>query len=193
MKLSSHLIPRLTLSIALTFNWWSPTPVQASTSTQVSTPESVFGFSIKTLEGRTVALSSFKGKKILIVNTASKCGYTKQYAKLQELSEKYADKLVVIGFPSGNFRDQEFDDQNAILEFCETNYGVRFLLAEKTDVKGDQKHPLFAYLTSAENPDFTGEIAWNFEKFLIDENGKLMRRYRSKVDPLDESIVSYLR
>lgn len=149
----------------------------------------VHDFTITSIDGDQVNLADFKGKKILIVNTASKCGFTKQYAGLQELSEKYADKLVVIGFPSGNFREQELESNALIQEFCEQNYGVTFLLAEKSEVKGADITPLFDYLTQTENPDFTGDINWNFEKFLIDENGYLIHRFRSKVDPMDRDLT----
>lgn len=162
-------------------------------TTLMFTPaKNVYEFSFTSIDGEKVELSQFKGKKLLIVNTASKCGYTKQYAGLQELSEKYGDKVVVIGFPSGNFREQEFEDNAAIAEFCEKNYGVTFLLAEKTEVAGDHKSDLFQYLTTADNPDFTGEIGWNFEKFLIDEEGQLIHRFRSKVEPLDAELTSKL-
>lgn len=168
--------------------------VWATPSSKAETPDpkNVHDFSFRTLSGEVVPLSTFKGKKILIVNTASKCGYTKQYAGLQELSTRYADRLVVIGFPSGNFREQEFDRTEEIQQFCEENYGVTFPLAEKTEVIGEQISPLFSFLTTAPNPDFTGAIDWNFEKFLIDEEGNLIRRFRSKVEPLDESITSRL-
>ena len=154
--------------------------------------KNVHDFSFSSIEGKKIDLSQFKGKKLLLVNTASKCGYTKQYAGLQELSERYGDDLVVIGFPAGNFREQEFDDNAAIAEFCEKNYGVTFLLAEKSEVAGDQISPLFQFLTTADNPDFTGDIGWNFEKFLIDENGELIHRFRSKVEPLDSELPSKL-
>lgn len=153
---------------------------------------SVHDFTIKTIDGKQVDLADFKGKKLLLVNTASKCGFTKQYKDLQTLHEKYGEDLVIIGFPSDNFGGQEYGENEAIHAFCEENYGVTFLLSEKVDVKGDQATPLFQYLTSAENPDFTGDINWNFEKFLVDGNGKLIHRYRSKVNPLDESVLSQL-
>lgn len=152
----------------------------------------VHDFSFTSIEGNQINLADFKGKKILIVNTASKCGFTKQYAGLQELSEKYADKLVVIGFPSGNFREQELGSNALIQEFCEQNYGVTFLLSEKSEVKGKEITPLFDYLIHAENGDFTGDINWNFEKFLIDENGELIHRFRSKVDPMDRDLTGKL-
>lgn len=152
----------------------------------------VHDFDITSIEGEKIDLSRYAGKKILIVNTASKCGFTKQYAELQELATKYADKVVVIGFPAGNFREQEFDANDEIQAFCEKNYGVTFLLSEKVSVKGDDISDLFAYLTTADNESFTGDINWNFEKFLIDEDGKLTHRFRSKVTPLSEEIISKL-
>ncbi len=154
---------------------------------------SIFDYTgIKSIDGTPLDLSKFKGKKILLVNTASKCGYTKQYADLQKLSVLYQDNLVVVGFPANNFNGQEPGSNAEIAEFCESNYGVTFPLAEKVSVKGTDIHPLFKYLTTASNPDFTGDIKWNFEKFLIDEEGKLIHRFRSAVTPLSEEITRYL-
>ena len=155
-------------------------------------PKSVHDFKITTLDGQEVSLTKFKGKKILIVNTASKCGFTPQYADLEKLSAQYKDKLVVIGFPANNFGEQEPGTNASIQEFCEQNYGVSFLMSEKVSVKGGDINELFQYLTSAENPDFKGEVKWNFEKFLIDENGKLVHRFRSAVKPTSEEITKYL-
>lgn len=158
----------------------------------ISAPNSVYDFKFTSIDGQEVALSNFKGKKILIVNTASKCGYTPQYKELEELSKQYQDKLVVIGFPANNFNSQEPGTNEDIKAFCEANYGVTFLLAEKSSVKGEDINPLFSYLTQQENPDFKGEIKWNFEKFLIDENGKLIHRFRSAVTPMSVEITSKL-
>ncbi|MFC3198993.1 glutathione peroxidase [Parapedobacter deserti] len=152
----------------------------------------VHGFTITSIDGKEIKLSQFKGKKLLIVNTASECGYTKQYSGLQELSEKYADKVVVIGFPANNFGGQEPGSNEDIQGFCEKNFGVTFLLAEKSSVTGDDILPLFAYLTKADNNDFKGEIKWNFEKFLIDEQGNLIHRFRSKVEPMSPELTSKL-
>ncbi|MGV3761782.1 glutathione peroxidase [Parapedobacter sp.] len=154
--------------------------------------ESVYQFTVTSIDGKEVDLSQFEGKKLLLVNTASECGFTKQYAGLQELSEKYGDKVVVIGFPANNFGGQEPGSNTEIKGFCEKNFGVTFLLAEKSSVKGKDISPLFAYLTAADNPDFTGEIKWNFEKFLIDEHGHLIHRFRSKVEPMSDAIVDKL-
>lgn len=153
-------------------------------------PSSVYDFSFKTIDGKEINLSEFKGKKLLIVNTASKCGFTPQYKELEELHKKYGENVVVIGFPSGNFGNQEFLNNEDIAEFCEENYGVSFLISEKTEVKGEKISPLFKYLIEQDNPDFKGDINWNFEKFLIDENGKLVHRYRSKIKPTDQIIIS---
>ncbi|MFB2117908.1 glutathione peroxidase [Parapedobacter sp. 2B3] len=154
--------------------------------------DNVYQFTITSIDGKEISLSEFEGKKLLLVNTASECGFTKQYAGLQELSEKYGDKLVVIGFPANNFGGQEPGSNTEIQGFCEKNFGVTFLLAEKSSVKGEDISPLFAYLTTTENPDFTGEIKWNFEKFLIDEHGNLVHRFRSKTEPMSNAIIGKL-
>ncbi|HCU44679.1 MULTISPECIES: glutathione peroxidase [Sphingobacterium] len=154
---------------------------------------SIYDYTFKSLDGHDVKMSSFKGKKILIVNTASKCGFTKQYKDLQELYKQYGKDLVIIGFPANNFGNQEPGTNDDIQEFCQQNFGVEFLMAEKVEVKGDQIDPLFKYLTSQDNPDFKGEIKWNFEKFLIDEHGKLVHRYRSAVNPLSDEIVNWVK
>lgn len=153
-------------------------------------PENIYQFKMKSIDGTEINLSKFKGKKILFVNTASKCGFTPQYKELEELSKKYKDRLVVIGVPANNFGGQEPGEEEDIKAFCEKNYGVTFLMTEKTSVKGEDINPLFDYLTSTSNPDFTGGIKWNFEKFLIDENGKLIHRFRSAVKPMSADIVS---
>jgi glutathione peroxidase len=155
-------------------------------------PGTVHNFKVKTIDGKTFNLNKYKGKKILIVNTASKCGFTKQYAELQKLSDQYKGKLVVIGFPANNFKGQEPGSNLEIKEFCKKEFGVTFPMMQKVSVKGNDINALFKYLTSAENPDFTGDIAWNFEKFLIDENGKLIHRFRSKVSPLSPELTKCL-
>ena len=153
---------------------------------------SVYEFKLKTIDGQNFSLAQYKGKKVLIVNTASKCGFTPQYAELQKLADQYKDKVVVVGFPANNFANQEPAANVEIKTFCRKNFGVTFPLSSKISVKGNDIDPLFAYLTSAPNPDFTGEIKWNFEKFLIDENGKLIHRYRSNVTPLSPQITKEL-
>jgi len=157
------------------------------------TPEAaVYQYKLKTIDGQDFSLAKYKGKKILVVNTASKCGYTPQYADLQKLADAYKDKVVVVGFPADNFANQEPGTNSEIKTFCQKNFGVTFPLSEKVSVKGDDIAPLFKYLTEAPNPDFTGEIKWNFEKFLLDEHGNLIHRYRSAVKPMDPSITNAL-
>jgi glutathione peroxidase len=155
---------------------------------------SVYDFKVPGLDGKTIDLSKFKGKKLLIVNTASKCGFTPQYSDLEKLYEQYKDKLVIVGFPANNFHQQEPGSNAEISEFCKKNYGVTFPMAEKVDVIGDNTHPLFKYLTEEAKklgvPDPV--IGWNFTKFLIDENGKLIAVFPSKIKPMDEQITRYL-
>ncbi|MFD2585101.1 glutathione peroxidase [Pedobacter vanadiisoli] len=158
----------------------------------VSPPKNVYDFSFKTIDGKEIKLSKFKGKKILIVNTASKCGFTPQYEDLEKLQKEYGKKVVLIGFPSGNFGGQEFSTNAEIKEFCTGKYNVSFLLAEKSSVKGDDISPLFKYLTSQTNTEEQGDIKWNFEKFLINEKGELVHRFRSKTKPTDEAITKNL-
>ena len=155
---------------------------------------SVHDFKVPGLDGNTIDLSAYKGKKLLIVNTASKCGYTPQYSDLEKLYEKYKDKLVIIGFPANNFGQQEPGSNSDIKEFCMKNYGVTFPMAEKVDVVGDNIHPLFKYLTEEAKKLGTADpvIKWNFTKFLVDENGKLIAVFPSKVTPMSDDITKYL-
>jgi glutathione peroxidase len=155
---------------------------------------SIYDFKVSGLNGDEIDFSKFKGKKILIVNTASECGYTPQYADLQKLHEKYKDKLVVIGFPANNFKGQEPGTNEQIKDFCQKNYGVSFPMAQKVSVTGDDIHPLFKYLTEEGKKIGATEpvIRWNFTKFLVDENGKLVKVFPSKVNPLSEEITVYL-
>lgn len=153
------------------------------------TAESVYEFKLTNIDGKETPLSEFKGKVLLIVNTASECGFTPQYEGLQATHEEYSDDgLVVMGFPANNFGGQEPGTDDEIKKFCKVNYGVSFPMFSKISVKGDDQHPLFTYLTSADNPDFTGEIKWNFEKFLINKQGKLIHRFRSDVTPQSDEI-----
>jgi glutathione peroxidase len=155
---------------------------------------SVYDFKVPGLDGNTIDLAKYKGKKILIVNTASKCGFTPQYADLEKLYVKYQDKLVIIGFPANNFHQQEPGTNAEISEFCTKNYGVTFPMAEKVDVVGDSIHPLFKYLTDEAHKLGVADpvIGWNFTKFLVDENGKLIAVFPSKVKPMDDQITQYL-
>ena len=150
----------------------------------MSNTESIYDFPLVSIDGEAFSLEEYRGKVILIVNVASKCGFTKQYEGLQSLYEKHSDDgLVIIGFPANNFAGQEPGSNEDIKQFCTRNFGVTFPLSSKVSVKGDDQAPVFEYLKSVENEDFTGDIKWNFEKFLIDRDGKLQRRFRSSVKP----------
>ena len=154
---------------------------------------SIYDFKIPGLSGGTIDLSQYKGKKIMIVNTASQCGNTPQYADLEKLYETYKDKLVIIGFPANNFGQQEPGTNSEIKEFCTKNYGVTIPMAEKVSVKGDDIAPIFKYLTDeAEKMGFKDPVKWNFTKFLIDENGKLITVIHNKVNPMSEEVTKYL-
>ena len=157
-----------------------------------SVTASIYDFKVPSLEGGSIDFAKYKGKKVLIVNTASKCGFTPQYKELQELSEKYKGKLVVIGFPANNF-NQEAGSNAEISEFCKKNYGVTFQMAEKVSVKGADIHPVFKYLTEeAAKMGIEDPVKWNFTKFLLDEKGKLVGVFPSKVKPSDEAITKFL-
>ena len=154
----------------------------------------IHSFKVKSIEGGTIDFSKFKGKKILIVNTASKCGYTPQYEQLEKVYEQYKDKLVIVGFPANNFGAQEPGSDGEIQEFCKARFGVKFPLASKVSVKGDDTAPIYKWLTTkAENGVLDASISWNFNKFLLDENGKLIAYFPSKVKPDDEEILKYLK
>jgi len=161
-------------------------------SSNIMAQNNIYSFKVNALDGSEIDFSDFKGKKILLVNTASECGFTKQYKQLQELWEMKKDKLVIIGVPANNFGKQEPGSDKEIESFCSKNYGVTFIMASKVSVKGDDQHELFTWLCAQENPDFKGNIQWNFEKFLLNENGKLIHRYRSKVDPVGKEILGEL-
>jgi len=154
---------------------------------------SIYDFKVTGLDGNNLDLSAYKGKKILIVNTASKCGFTPQYADLEALYKQYQGKLTVIGFPANNFGEQEPGSNSEIKEFCQKNYGVSFPMAEKVSVKGKDIHPLFKYLTAeAAKLGHEDPIKWNFTKFLVDEKGKLIAVFDSKVKPTSPEITRYL-
>lgn len=154
--------------------------------------QSVHEFTINTIDGESINLSDFKGKKMLFVNTASQCGFTPQYMELQELHEKHGDELVIIGFPANNFGGQEPGSNDQIKTFCQKNYGVSFMLSEKVSVKGKNIDPMFKWLNAQDNQSFKGDIMWNFEKYLIDESGKLLKRYRSMIKPDSDKIISLI-
>lgn len=156
--------------------------------------KTIYDFKVESLDGNEINFADFKGKKILIVNTASECGFTPQYADLEKLSKDYADNLVVVGFPANNFGGQEPGSNKEIGAFCEKNFGVTFPMAAKVSVKGDDTAPIFKYLIEKElNGVKNTAILWNFTKFLIDENGHLIDCYISTTKPTSDSITKYLK
>jgi len=146
---------------------------------------SIFDFKMKSLNGKEIDFNQYKGKKLLIVNTASKCGLTPQYAGLEKLHEMFKDKVTVLGFPANNFLWQEPGDNKEIAEFCEINYGVQFQMFEKISVKGGDQHPLYHWLQAktGERPD------WNFAKYLISEDGSKVTFFKAATQPMDQKII----
>ena len=153
--------------------------------------QSVHDFAAKSIDGKDVALSDYKGKVLLIVNVASKCGFTGQYEGLQRLYEAHKEQdFVILGFPANNFLGQEPGTDAEIRQFCTLNYGVTFPMFAKISVKGKDMHPLYAYLTSKKtNPEFGGAISWNFNKFLVGRDGKIVARFGSRTKPEDKELV----
>ncbi|MBL0316429.1 MAG: glutathione peroxidase [Flavobacteriales bacterium] len=153
------------------------------------TTSDFYQLSYTDINGKTVPMSDYKGKYVLIVNVASKCGNTPQYAALQQLQEKHKDKLVIIGFPCNQFLGQEPGSEKEIAEFCTKNYGVTFPLASKIDVKGTIQHPIFTWLTSKSlNGVQDDKVEWNFHKFLVGPDGKWLKSYSASMDPMNGEI-----
>lgn len=153
----------------------------------------VYSYKLKDIRGNEIDLSSFKGKKILFVNTASACGLTPQYSQLQELHENFKDKLVVIGLPCNDFGAQEPGSSDGIVQFCETNFKVSFLLTEKVVIKGDSVSPIYQFLTSKSlNGKLDSEVVWNFQKYLVDENGHLIASFHPQTEVMSEEFLSHL-
>lgn len=157
-----------------------------------TSPSPFFDLKFKSLGGSEKSLSDYKGKVMMVVNTASHCGYTKQYAGLQKMYETYKDKgLVVVGFPSTSF-NQEFKDEGEVAKFCKLNFGVTFPMAGIVEVKGKSQSPIFAYLTEKGPKETQGEVEWNFEKFLVNREGQVVGRFRSGVDPTGPEVKAAL-
>jgi len=154
-------------------------------------PGSFYEFKMKSIDGQEVDFATFKGKKVLLVNVASECGFTPQYEDLQKLHELYGSKVIVCGFPANNFGKQEPGTNLEIAQFCSGNYGVTFRMFEKISVKGDDMHPLYVWLTTKEYNGWNEKSpSWNFNKYLVNEEGTLVKHYQSKVKPLSEEIIS---
>ncbi|HOP03724.1 MAG TPA: glutathione peroxidase [Tenuifilaceae bacterium] len=168
--------------------------VVASATMAMGQTKTLHDFTVTTLEGETFPLSQLKGKKVMVVNTASKCGLTPQYETLEKLYKQYGgEKFVIIGFPANNFMKQEPGTNSEIREFCTANYGVTFPMMEKISVKGDDIHPLYKWLTTkSENGVVDAEISWNFQKFLIDEEGNVVDYLKPREKPDSEKVLSWL-
>lgn len=187
-KLVVVLIIAATVSVALIlFSNRSNTAMNTATST---CPQSL-NFNVKSIDGEDVSLCRYEGHPVLIVNTASECGYTPQYKDLEELNLRYHSRgLRILGFPSNDFGGQEPGTDAEIKEFCETRYKVTFDMFSKIPVQGDKKHPLYRYLTSGGgDPNLAGEVQWNFNKYLIGKDGKLVGRFLSPVEPLSDELI----
>jgi len=184
-------IGALLISCASTPDKTNMTTTTSTTSVQTT---SIYDFQVEALEGGVIDFSTFKGKKILIVNTASECGYTPQYEGLEKLYRQYKDRLAVVGFPSNDFGGQEPGSNAEISSFCKKNYGVSFPMAAKVSVKGDAMSPLYRWLCEKErNGVLDATVKWNFNKFLIDENGKLMAYFPSGVTPESSELLEKLK
>lgn len=160
-------------------------------ATSLFAASSIYNFTLPSIDGKPMPLSDFKGKVVLMVNVASQCGYTPQYTGLEALYEKYKDQgFVILGFPANNFGAQEPGTNEEIKTFCSRKYNVTFPMYAKVSVKGDDQTPLYGYLTKEADPTHSGDIKWNFTKFLVDRNGKVVERFESKVTPEDPKVVS---
>lgn len=168
-----------------------PVTPGASTRAEEKGQPSVYAFTVQDIDGNDVPLSRYRGKVVLVVNVASFCGYTKQYAGLESLYQQYREKgLAILAFPANNFGSQEPGTDAEIKDFCTTKFGVTFDMFSKISVKGSDQHPLYAFLTSPEtNPRFSGDVRWNFTKYLLDRAGNIVAKFDSRVDPLAEELT----
>src|SRR3984885_3649172 len=154
-------------------------------------PKSIYDFTLPLLNGKDAPLADYKGKVILVVNVASRCGFTPQYSALESIYEKYKDQgFVILGFPANNFGSQEPGTNAEIKNFCSAKYNVTFPMYAKVSVKGDDQTPLYKYLTESANPTAAGEIKWNFTKFLVDRNGRVVQRFEPETTPDSTQITS---
>lgn len=176
------------LSISLT-----PDFATGLSTNKMMKANSIYDFTLNDIDGKPVDLAKYKGKKLLLVNVASKCGYTPQYAELQELYEAYEGKFIILAFPANNFGGQEPGTSEDIKSFCSENYGITFPIFEKISVKGVDKHPLYRWLSDKDLNGWNNtEPSWNFCKYFIDEEGKLIKFFPSSVKPMDNEIIKLI-
>ncbi len=169
-------------------------PTKAGKTGTAEHPESPLDFVVKSIDGKEVKLSDYRGKVVMIVNVASRCGFTPQYAGLEKLYEAYKEKgFVILGFPANNFGGQEPGSDAEIKTFCSAKYNVTFPMMSKVSVKGDDKAPLYKFLTEAPSAgEFAGDIGWNFNKFVVDKNGNVIARFASPTRPSDEKVTGII-
>ena len=181
----------LAASIAMFFSCNMKKTASRPETVTVQSENSIYDFEKLSIDGEPISLGDFKGKKMLIVNTASECGYTPQYADLQKLHELYGGQVAILGFPANNFGGQEPGSNQEIAKFCEENYGVDFPMFEKISVKGDDMDDLYVWLTDKTQNGWNEDAPnWNFCKYLVDENGELIKFYGSKINPMSEELLA---
>ena len=162
-------------------------------SINIEAQESIYDIKINNIDGDPINLNQFRNKYLLFVNVASKCGFTKQYEGLEQLHQKYKDNLIIIGVPCNQFGGQEPGTENDIKQFCSINYGVSFILTEKIDVKGENQHTLYRWLTNKElNGSINSSIKWNFQKYIVGKNGRLIEYFYSTTQPMSTKIISII-
>ncbi len=160
----------------------------------IEIPDSFYDFKMKSIDGKMISFDQFKGKKVLLVNVASKCGFTPQYEDLQKLHELYGNRVDILGFPANNFGSQEPGSNEEIALFCTENYGVTFQMFEKISVKGDDMDPLYQWLSNEKYNGWNNEVpSWNFCKYLVNEEGKLIAFFPSKVKPLSDELLARIK
>ena len=188
VKLTSVFALAVVLAALCALTLSSRTSVASSSGEKMN---SIYDFSLKDIDHKEVNLSQYRGKVVLVVNVASRCGYTPQYEGLQKVYMKYKDRgFVILGFPANNFMAQEPGTDEEIKTFCSAKYNVTFPIFSKISVKGDDIHPLYKFLTSKEtDPEFGGDIKWNFSKFLVDKSGKIIARFEPKVTPESDPVI----
>jgi glutathione peroxidase len=161
---------------------------------EVPPAKSFHDFKMKSIDGQEIDFKKYKGKKVLVVNVASECGFTKQYADLQQLHEKHGDKVVILGFPANNFGGQEPGTNAEIKQFCSSKFGVKFQMFEKISVKGDDMHPLYQFLSTKDQNGTVSEApSWNFCKYLINEKGEVVKFFGSRVNPMSDELVNLIK
>ncbi len=190
MKTTIKLLVLVTMIATTTSCGFKKVAARPSENMQES-KGSIYDFTMTAIDGEEIALSKYKGKKVLIVNTASECGFTPQYESLQKLHETHGDQIVILGFPANNFGQQEPGSNLEIAKFCEANYGVTFQMFSKISVKGDDMDPLYQWLSDKDKNGWNDEApGWNFCKYLVDEKGQLTKYYASAIDPMSEELLA---